>query len=252
MIPNRLGSKTFRKRFTTLALLAPLLVGLAACNPTYKCRYELTLVVDDGGKLVSGSSVREDWVRDTSNGLPSAGGLDEGTIGEATLVRLSNGRIIAVPLRGRTAVKGRPVPDFSPWRGSEYLIQGYGIASNEWKGGRNRAWDAIANIHKEPSVQLAMSEFPLLITFDHGNNPSGVTVVDPVKRAGGSERTVRVVSVSIRRTSKPIFQEQIERTLPWVDDPGRGNLEGDAQGLPERAVGPLASHLYPSDFKLQK
>jgi hypothetical protein len=192
---------------------------------TYSYRYRLTLVVNDNGKLYSGSSVVE--VKSWDQGTLQGSEIDRQLTGQATLVDLGHGRLLVALLTGPG--RARPKDFYKPAWGDDptaVLQEAYGLKVG-WpvKGEPN-----IPILAQEQGARnLPPEKLPALVTFLDSQNPATVTTVDARDLSSVFGPGVALQSATIEITNEPITTG-ITNRLPWLVG-RRGYIDGQATGI---------------------
>ncbi|MFM9977411.1 MAG: hypothetical protein ACKVOP_05110 [Sphingomonadaceae bacterium] len=195
---------------------ATALAGCAQLFPT-RYRFRLTVEVETPSGLLAGFSVFEAWANHHTGILFDERSRDWGVKGQAVAVDLPNGRVLfallktANPMRNDLAQVSMAALD--PAFANDIVDS----------AGRISARRAI-----RPSATLAVSDYPLLVTFRDLQDPTSVEQVNPADLASTFGLGVELVRVTVGVTDDPVTTE-IEQRLEWLARQ-RGSLVKWAQG----------------------
>jgi hypothetical protein len=195
-----------------LAILVTMALALGGCVlHTYGYRYRLTLVVNDNGKLYSGSSVV--GVKTWNQGTLEGSLIQSELIGQATVVDLGHGRLLVGLLSGGSLA--RPKLYYEPTWGDDptsVLQEAYGLKVG-WPAKGEPNIPALAQ--QQGSRNLAPEKLPTLVAFQNSQDPAGATAVDPRDLTGAFGSGVYLQRATIEITDDPITTG-ISRRLPWL------------------------------------
>lgn len=178
--------------------------------PTYTVRYKLTVEVQVGDEIRTGSSVIEAWYgsQPTILGQPAGKG---GYRGEAVFVDLGAGRNLIVTLTNKAS--GRPmVAGETTVADAESLpLVVFGIRPD-----KRSMPDQIKQAQAMGAVEVPPWRLPTTVTFRNPNDPTSIELVLP-----GAVRAT-LPGVSILRATAQITDEpltrSIEEKLPWIPE----------------------------------
>ncbi|MBX9826326.1 MAG: hypothetical protein K2Y27_15210 [Xanthobacteraceae bacterium] len=199
---------------------------------THTFRYRLSLLVDDNGRLTSGSSVIEVISRlDFVPGRPIK--YTRAFRGEAAFVDLGGGRNLFALLQRQDGV------DAAYYADSVFFSTLISV-------NRTEAADRLAILEKfsrdQISRPLEKANTPQLVAFRDLNDPTSVYAVSPDHLDAALGQGVRLERVEVQMTTDPITA-QIVRQLPWLDGM-KGYLDGRSVSDSNR----LANRLSASQF----
>lgn len=180
---------------------------VASCSSMFPTtyRYRMTVNVNAGGRIISGSSIVE-VATSRGSGVPNSA-LRERIRGEAAAVRLPSGALVLVLLNDANygdaaqrlafAAYGASFTDIGPDPDTFALLK------------RLKA-------HRE-IVQLPRGDYPMVIKFENLNDPRSAVLADPgsieIYRGG----RVFIESIKIQITSDSL-EYKLADMFPWWDD----------------------------------
>jgi hypothetical protein len=171
--------------------------------PTYTWRYRITVQVDAGGEIRTGSSVVEVNAALEPRLLPEMRGLDSWARGQAVYVELPGKMNVVALLASGPAGEN-----------SDYPL---GLAQRVFK----------SKIEDLPSLsgrrQLATDQMPTLITVANPIDAASIRIIKPDEL--DSLMGVHLRSVSIELTKDRITDIDIDDRLPFVTDEEKKRLE---------------------------
>jgi hypothetical protein len=195
----RKGAGCFLFVIILVALIGGLVGWYGQAYPTYTYRFRMTVEVDVGGEIRSGSSIIEVRNSKQPQFLPEVGPVAAAARGDAVYVDLGQGRnVVATLTFGATGERPR----------FETLVpKVFRIAMDD--AGLKRLGEL------RGSRELTGEDIPTLVSFADPNDPNSVRVVgvnefDQVFGPG-----VQFKRVYIEMTTDPLTRG-IERRLPWV------------------------------------
>lgn len=205
--------------------------------PSGTWNYKITLTVQTPEGVMSGSSVRQVYVKSGPNILPQSTSTVR-VRGEAVVVDLGKRGTLFGLLRSQTSVDGAsyvffdsfPIPD----------SHGYGEGSTTPKGVR------YYNQLKSGKADVQSRDMPMLVRFKDINNPKTVERVDPSNLAATFGEGVKLVSATIEITDEPVTTG-IENVLGWLGEYYNKRLDGDRFGY-ANAVNKTANSLSSGEF----
>ncbi len=173
---------------------------LSYSTPVTDVRYRMIVTVMDGDRPIVGASVRR--FRTYPSGM---GGLHSGSSSDG-------GDSVIIPVRGKLLVATH-----AGWGGDGSSCVGRrsihgGTCGLRW------TWSPMGALDRHPTldaVNLAMSEYPVLVTFDGPPSLRNIVVVDPdhLEREFGAG--VRIHRISVGRSNAPLSHNQASQ-LPFV------------------------------------
>ena len=236
-------------RRRTIGLLAggALILGLGACSralPTYCYRMTVEVATPEGVR--TGSGVIKVRSVDKGKGFPGpeAGGLDQTVIGEAVPIALPHGATIFALLtrpgdeQYAARLMTRLYPEIGGSRSFDEFLRSLST---------RRAKTDLPRFVAPVAPDLGPQPFwPMFVTFDDHRRPGTVREIDPTgfSLPGGGHAVVKDITVEIT-DERPTFQ--IERFLPWIDDPKFDYLSGRSISIEQSSI--LADKLSVSSFR---
>lgn len=182
-------------------------------------RYKVALEVEDGGRLVTGSSVWSWTLSKPTVGLasPYSGKFQ----GEAVAIELSGGRTLFAVLRGADGNEG--AMPMLPERLFGDIGRDARGEPKQFPSDRVADLRDIASRQGERRILDCESQpnwCPMLVTFGDTSDPTSVRQVDPlaVERSLGEATALRRIVVEI--VDEPVTRG-IETKLPWLASVGR-------------------------------
>jgi len=167
--------------------------------PTYAYRYRMTVTVEVGGEMRSGSSVIEVLVSKQPQFLPEVRRLDQSVRGQAVFVELPGGKnIVALLASGSTAENSGFANQVVPQHFRLILDDRTLARLPELRG----HWE------------LAIDKMPTLVTVTNPNDAATVQVVRPDQL--DEQLGVHLRSIAIDMTTDPITSPDIEAKLPFL------------------------------------
>jgi hypothetical protein len=171
--------------------------------PTYTYRYRMTVEVNSGGEVRSGSSVIEVNARRQPQFLPEVGPFERWTLGQAVFIELPGGKnIVALLVSGPAGEDA----DYSV----EIIHRLFNVGVEGLPSLRG---------HRE----LTTDQMPTLVTVINPNDGASAQVVRPDALDG--VLGVHLRSISIEMTADPVTAIDIDSRLPFLVDLGKERLE---------------------------
>jgi hypothetical protein len=168
--------------------------------PTYAYRYRMTVEIDVGGEIRSGSNVIEVTVSRQPQFLPEVGPLSQSVRGEAVFVQTSDGRNVVALLASGADGENVDYPrQIVPRQLNLNLFDDRALADLPKLSGR---WE------------LASDRLPTLVTVSNPNDWKTARVISPdqLDQALG----VRLRSITITMTTDSVTSGEIEVRLPFL------------------------------------
>ena len=198
--------------FLRVWLVLAAAVSLVGCErDVHDYKYRLTLEVNDNGRVYTGSSVVM-----VHQGKSET--IDDGYLlrthsrGEATVVKLGNGRVLCALLHGPSI----QVHDFSQpaWNDgpSVVLIEAYGLPVHDYE----RSLSEVVGLRG--AREIALDRLPALAASTDPADPQSFQFVDPNNLAPALGDGVRLQRATVEVTDDPITNG-ITRTVPWLTHP---------------------------------
>jgi hypothetical protein len=169
---------------------------------TYAYRYRMTVSVQDGAQVHSGSSVVEVRLKQKPKIFPEDLSLVPSAAGEAVFVDLGDGRhVVALLTSGPTgAGAGYPMT---------LVPRHFGLTHED------------RDLPRFPQLEgawtLSSADMPTFVTFARPDDPATVRVVAPADFAQVFGSQYRLNGVTVEMTTDPVTSG-IERRLPWLED----------------------------------
>ncbi|MEP6784946.1 MAG: hypothetical protein ABI898_04300 [Sphingomonadales bacterium] len=200
----------------------------------WRYRYRLTVEVEAGGKLFTGSSVIEVT---RTKGPTGIGGTSRG---EAVAVDLPGGRTLFALLRGDMG--GVDWPFTMPhWAFADRL------------GDTNMvdpaALDKLGSL-RGATVILSPAQYPLLVTFRDVRDPKSVERVDPQALDNSFGPNVRLHRITVSMTDAPITTG-IEKRFQWWSAYRRSHFDGTSTVSEDLTNNLLSSSLSSGSFSTE-
>lgn len=212
-----------RRALISLAMGAALLPA-GGCTPHQnKVRFRLTMRALAGSRVVEASSVRETWYTDDPPWFPSDGAGQFGWRGEATILDLGAGRLLAAMLDGYTTLNGYRERSYAPWNPHEVLVERIGQTLPRLRRGQ-RDWSDVGGLPDPREIRKALQrgplilephELPVLVAFATPDVPGSGRVIQPAE-VPAMFPDVRLGRCRVELTHRPVGFGQVERHLPWV------------------------------------
>jgi len=163
-------------------------------------RYKLTLVVDDNGKQIVSSSVREVHVQDGPK-FPE-GHAAYKLKGEAVVVDLGEHGVL-----------------FSLLNSSTIGYDGFYIVFSEFPSGFDiLSPDAIRYYSKlKAKKEVPFDKLPMLVHFRDIKDQKTVELVDPNDLEKTFGKGVKLVLATIEMTDEPLTKDVVKKYLSWLD-----------------------------------
>ncbi|MEQ1718867.1 MAG: hypothetical protein ABL907_23265 [Hyphomicrobium sp.] len=242
-----------RAAFTRLAILLAVMVGppytlFQTAYPTVTHRYRLTLVADDNGKPVTGSSVIEASYWKAPMFMLSPAEYGSSARGEAVAVDFGEKGVLFALL------KGEDVHSDASW----IVRTAFGIERFSPPDAELRKLRALRG-----STELPFSSLPILVRFRDINDPKTVERVDPNNLAASFGPGVKLINVTIEIVHSGLWPLNvfgitgtplttgIEKQLAWLPNYYDKLLDGDrthGAGAENR----LANSLGSGNFKIPR
>lgn len=184
-----------------LAVLFALLMSAFAiyklAYPTYRWHQKMTVEVEVGGKLYSGSSVIAISVTRQPRLLPAIGSKFE-TRGEAVVVELPDNKFLFALLKGIGPIyTGRVFRDRINMRAT-----------------KDRWASKISGLRE--TRDILPKHYPQFVTFTNINDPASVLKVDPANLAGSFGESVRLKRITLEITNELVTKGRVEKVLGWL------------------------------------
>lgn len=177
--------------------------------PSATLHYKLTLVVDNNGKQVTGSSIVEVSRQDTAKYFGSFGGYGYDFKGEATVVDLLEKGVLFALLKDNNSGVGLPpyfiihaFPSYFSGLGSSNVV-------NEMR--------ELNNVRPRAKTDLAFDKIPMLVRFRDINDPKTVELVDPNDLEKTFGKGVKLVSATIEMTDEGVTSGKTKQYLSWFN-----------------------------------
>lgn len=179
-----------------------LLAVATPASPAYKTKgqwnQKLTVTIDTPSGVVSGSStVRVDYAH--GQGPLSATEVHYEITGEATIIDLGGDRYLFALLGSGVAT-------------AERLFRVLGHGHTE-RGDKLKNIASLTGINRE----LAVDNYPILVTFENLSDPTSVRLVDPEKLSESFGEGFSLQSISLEVTNDPVSPGKVERLFGWWD-----------------------------------
>ena len=193
-----------------LVVIALILLGMYGCYhvavPSATIHYKLTLIVDDNGKQISGSSVVQVYREDTTKVFSGIGGYGGEFKGEAVVVDLGQKGVLFALLKGdptRTENYGSSEPLF-------IALRAFAKSGN--------VIDNMRQLNKDkPETNLDFDLVPMLVRFRDINDPKTVELVDPNDLEKTFGKGVKLTSATIKITDEKITTI-VNKYMPPFDE----------------------------------
>ena len=185
-------------RFLKLLFSIPAFIGallLSACAGSRTDKYKITVNVEVGGKVYSGSTVQ---YQKTYNGADWAAAIGGGggvtRKGEAVVVNVDGKYLFLLWNYTIYGTEGDPNQKnwFSPWS----------VQNVWWK------WNRGYRYH--------------FVTFTDISNPMTVKQITPENLSQFFGDDAKITSIKIQRTMGPVTYGKVEQVIPWIRDGMRG------------------------------
>ncbi|MEO1243971.1 MAG: hypothetical protein AAFX54_18835 [Pseudomonadota bacterium] len=185
------------------ALCAPAALALPGCwKPLFTWRQKLTLEVEAGGEVYTGSSVIKVFWKEaygaSMTGRPNASWMR----GEAAFVDIPGKETLFALLKS-------PHDKGDPRRAAFWAL---GFAPEP--GFDVESFRALSRAQGRKAT-LAPDQYPMLVTFDDIADPKSVREVDPQNLSGSFSGGVRLKRILLEITDEPVT-ELIETKLNWL------------------------------------
>lgn len=190
--------------FRSIALIAVLGSSFfaAGCMKSMTQRIKVTVRVQDGSQIYSGSAVQEFTCTETDNRWQG----------------------MAI---GGCKIKGEAVPIKIGDKGWLFMIfsgsQGQGTNPEYYTGAIQNNQRQLGNEEWNVSTENA----PMMVTFHDLNDPKSIIEVKPMALSDVFGNGVELKSIHVERTKDWVTRGSIERSLPWLREIGYNNLEGE-------------------------
>lgn len=208
------------------------LVGCSTRLPTF--RYRLTVEIETPAGLRTGSSVIEVRTVDRGRGFPGpeAGGIRHGVVGDATYLKLPDGRYIFAILRDN-GTNPSNFPSAAP----------FWAFNNQLPADRSNYHQVYrALTQAKGKAELPPEHLPMFVMFDNIRRSDTVKSVSPDDFK--SQLGIKLRSVTVEITKDPI-NDDIASILPWAK-PQMGTM---LDGAPTTNSIALANNLTVLDFR---
>ena len=177
--------------------------------PTVEWHQKLTVSVNVGGQVVSGSSVVAVTATKMPTVLFSFHDMRWDARGEATVVQLPDGRYLFALLNNSIVLAGNVFPG----------------------AGQREPIDLIkrARLYKSLKTEVRdvpHSALPLLVTFTDITDPTTVKKVDPRDLPATFGPGVTLERVTLEITDEKVTEGKVEKLLVWLATVGNGMLDG--------------------------
>jgi hypothetical protein len=183
--------------FIVFALFAGLYFYFQWKYPTIIWHQKMTVEVEAGGKIYSGSSTTEIKVKFFPRIFPQAGRSHASQRGEAVVVKLPGDRYLFAVLKYGEDLAMRVFDEFLP--------------------GRYYSKEAIAAIPSlRGDVEIPFQYLPLLVTFDDINDPSSVKKVQPGDFEKHFGSGVRLKRITLEVNDEPVTRGKMFKVLKWI------------------------------------
>jgi hypothetical protein len=208
-------------RISGLALVSILALAIAGCGKTYSYKYRITVAVRDHDRLLKSSNV----VLVTEESVGTHAKVAR-SCGEASVVKLSNGKYLLALLMG--APLDDPDGVRAQWRDAPTNILLHRLKlPTEW------SYSDDSGIRKLPDVQdvvqLSPYEMPEFVSFNDVNDPTTVARVDPKNLPLSLGSDVRIEGVSVQVTDEEMTRGHLTSVIPWLH-PSKDYLDGSRVG----------------------
>jgi hypothetical protein len=216
------------------AVVAAAVVWRSIANPTTMHRFRLTIEVQVGGEVRSGSSVIEVRTTDYRVGMPGAKGTHSRVLGEAVLVDLGQGRNVVAALGAGPAGSVDGIADLT--------LAAFRKAR---PGLKHRDLPELTG-----SAALTGQQIPMLVTFTDLGDPKTARVIMPEdfeQMSGGDVHFKRATVEMVPAGSWPFnaigwpaslagepVTRGLEAKMPWLPHPQylSGGLDCDSHKEP--------------------
>lgn len=187
----------------TLIIIVAVFLGMYGCweitYPSGSFRYKLTLVVDDNGKKIVASSVRQVHIRVNPRITPEMNN-SVSVKGEAVVVDLGEKGVL-----------------FALLKGNDDNDYGYRIVFNEFQRSGATTPEGIKFYSSlKAKKKLAFDKIPMLVRFKDINDPKTVELVDPYDLEKTFGKGVKLVSATLEMTDEGVTSGVIEKKLMWL------------------------------------
>jgi hypothetical protein len=209
------------------------LLPLAGCaGRQSQLRFRLQMAAKIGARVVRASSVRETWYYDDPSWFPSDGAGQFGWRGEATMLDLGGGRLLAAMLDGYTTINGYRERSYAPWDPATVVMERMAqtlpkdpVGRAIWSdvGGPPTFSELKAWLQRGP-LMLGPHELPVLVAFATAAIPGSGLVIEP-SRLPEVFPDVSLGRCTVRLTSERVRFGAAEVALPWLRDrPGKATI----------------------------
>lgn len=193
---------TFRK--SLILLLLPLL--LAGCKEKFEWRQKMTVTVETPAGEVSGSSVSAVSWQEHAVRFPDGMGWHYNVTGEAVVVEVTPGQYLFALLTGAGT--------------TEYMgsVAPTSIAGREGRVISPELFDEVRDKRDRAAGVIVVPEYqyPLMVTFADIADPASMKLVEPDDLAASFGPGVRLKSVTLEVTDKPVTEGKVEERLHWL------------------------------------
>lgn len=195
-------------------------------------RFRLDMGVRVGKRLVEARSVRETWYSDDPSWFPSDGSGQFGWRGEAAMLDLGGGRLLAAMLDGYTTVNGNRERSYAQWDPATVLLERIGRTLPKDPVGRV-VWSEVGGPPPFSELKVRLQggplildphELPVLVAFVTAAIPGSGLVIEP-SSLPELFPDVSLEPCTVRLTSERIRFGAAEVALPWLRDrPGKATI----------------------------
>lgn len=218
-----------------LSIIVLILLGVYGCwqfvYPSGSFNYKLTLVVDDNGKQIIASGVREVTIA-VRPGIILVNGNYITLKGEAVAIDLGEKGVLFSLLGGSGGTDAQTM-----------FLQEFMYSGSASKKG--------IEFYKKlqqtgAKKELAFDKLPMLVRFKDINDPKTVEKIDPNDLEKTFGKGVKLVSATLEMTDEGVTNG-VEKWLPWIREYYSRRLDGDRYGSGD-AKNRLANDLASGDF----
>ncbi len=231
-------------KWVLVLVVVGLVLWFRASYPTYSWKQKLTLVVDTPEGVKTGASVVNIKIAYGSTfDLPTAGHLQTGLRGEATVVDLGDGRYLFALL---TRFPGMARRVF----GDQIVAEG-GLDRKKYTS-KDLIYEPSKTIFRtisglRKSAPVPVGAYPMLVTFDDITDPTTVRQVDSADLSATFGEGYALREATLEITDEPVTEGVVEGVLGWLAKHDGGMLD-DRQISTISAENRLANDLSRGSF----
>lgn len=201
--------QSFIKPIALIAIIG-VAVFVSGCSKTTTQKIKVTVSVQDGTQIYSGSSVQKFTCSETINkaGMPSIGGCV--IRGEAVPVKIGDKGYLFM-LFTQSILKEKRIYA----EGGERYAGAYPMVHASYYT------DAIQNCKSQADKSewnVEPENAPLMVSFKDLDNPKSVIEVDPTDMLNVFGTGVTLISIHVERTKDSVTSGKIEKILPWLNN----------------------------------